>query len=349
MSRLENALALVEINSVSRNEAALASYVEAQLRTNPSLEVERVGDNVVARTTGMHATRLLVAGHLDTVPGDPTSAVIVGEQLRGLGSCDMKGSLAVMLEIAKDPTPRSLEVSWIFYAREEITHSESGLLELAQLRPDLLAADVAILAEPTGGVVEAGCQGSLHVNIELYGKRAHTARPFTGRNALHRLGNLLYRVASYEPRTVSIDGVEFTEQLQAVSVGGGVASNVVPDLANCTLNHRVAPDRSRDEAFQWLREFLGDALDDEDVIKITDWSPSAVPSLDNDRLRALIALTNQPARGKMGWTDVATFVELGVPATNYGAGDPLLAHRSDEYVSEGELDEFARVLTAWLS
>jgi succinyl-diaminopimelate desuccinylase len=349
VSRLENALTLVEIDSVSHNETELAGYIESQLRTNPSLEVERIGDNVVARTTGMHATRLLVAGHLDTVPGNPARATIKDEQLVGLGSCDMKGSLSVMLEIAKETTLRPLEVSWVFYAREEITHAESGLLELAQLRPDLLAADVALLAEPTGGVVEAGCQGSLRVNIELYGKRAHTARPFAGRNALHRLGFLLYRVASYEPRTVAIDGVAFTEQLQAVSVGGGVASNVVPDLANCVLNHRVAPDRSCDEAFQWLRDFLGDCLDDEDVIEVADWSPAAVPSLDNDRLRALVALTNQTPRGKMGWTDVATFVELGIPATNYGAGDPLLAHRSDEFVTRAELDEFARVLTAWLA
>lgn len=349
MSRLDDALRLVEIDSVSHNEAHLASHIESQLRTNPSLEVERIGDNVVARTTGMHATRVLVAGHLDTVPGDAASAIIKDEQLVGLGACDMKGSLAVMLDIAKELSTRPLEVTWIFYAREEITHAESGLLELAELRPDLLAADVALLAEPTGGVVEAGCQGSLRVNIELYGKRAHTARPFTGRNALHRLGALLYRVASYDPRTVAIDGVEFTEQLQAVSVGGGVASNVVPDLANCTLNHRVAPDRSRDEAFQWLREFVGDCLDEEDVIEIADWAPAAVPSLDNDRLRALVALTNQSARGKMGWTDVATFVDLGIPATNYGAGDPLLAHRSDEFVTEGELDEFARVLAAWLA
>jgi succinyl-diaminopimelate desuccinylase len=282
------------------------------------------------------------------VPGDAGEAQIVGDALRGLGASDMKGSLSVMLEIAKDPTPRSVEVSWVFYAREEIARTESGLLELAQLRPDLLEADVAILAEPTGGVVEAGCQGTMHVAVELNGKRAHTARPFAGRNALHRLGSLLHRIASYEPRTVSIDGVDFTEQLQAVSVGGGVALNVVPDLANCAINHRVAPDRTRDEAFSWLRGFLGDCLEDGDVIEVTDWAPSAAPSLENDHLRALVALTERMPRGKMGWTDVATFGELGVPATNYGAGDPLLAHRSDEFVTLSELDGFAQVLREWL-
>ena len=348
MSRLDEALTLVAIDSVSRNEAALASLVENQLRVNPSLDVERIGDNVVARTTGMHGTRLLVAGHLDTVPGDVGEALIVGSELRGLGACDMKGSLSVMLEMAKQSTSRSVEVSWVFYAREEIARAESGLLELAQLRPDLLRADVALLAEPTGGVVEAGCQGSLRVGVELNGKRAHTARPFAGRNALHRLGGLLYRIASYEPRTVSIDGVDFTEQLQAVSVGGGVAPNVVPDLANCTLNHRVAPDRTRDEAFSWLRGFLGGCLEEDDVMEVIDWAPAALPSLHNDHLRALVALTKQTPRGKMGWTDVATFAELGVPATNFGAGDPLLAHRSDEFVTLSELDGFAQVLREWL-
>jgi succinyl-diaminopimelate desuccinylase len=348
VSRLEGALALVSIDSVSGHEGLITSFVEEQLSTNPLLDVERVGDNVVARTTGHHATRLLVAGHTDTVPGDARDAVIAGDVLRGVGACDMKGSLSVMLEIAKDPTPRSVEVSWVFYAREEIARAESGLLELAQLRPDLLEADVAILAEPTGGVVEAGCQGSLRVGVELNGKRAHTARPFTGRNALHRLGNLLYRVAAYQPRTVTIDGVDFTEQLQAVSVGGGVAPNVVPDLANCTLNHRYAPDRTHDEAFSWMRGFLGDCLEDGDVLELIDWAPAAAPSLENDHLRALVTLSKRVPRGKMGWTDVATFAELGVPATNYGAGDPLLAHRSDEFVTLGELDVFAEVLREWL-
>jgi succinyl-diaminopimelate desuccinylase len=349
VSRLDEALALVIISSVSRHEAPLAGYVESLLRTSSELEVERIGDNVVARTTGRHATRLLVAGHLDTVPGDASDAKIVGDELRGVGACDMKGSLAVMVELALESAPRSVEVTWIFYAREEITRSESGLLEIAELRPDLLQGEVAILAEPTGGVVEAGCQGNMRIAVELRGVRAHTARPFTGRNALHRLGALLERVASYEPRTLVLDGVTYTEQLQAVSVEGGVAPNVVPDIAHCTLNYRVAPDRSRDEAFSWLGGFLGNLLEDEDSVSVVDWAPSAVPALSNDRLQSLIALTGQPARSKVGWTDVATFAELGVPATNFGAGDPLMAHRSNEYVTRDDLDEFARILGEWLA
>ncbi len=349
MSRLDDAYALVAIDSVSRAEAALAHHVALVLQQNPALDVERIGDNVVARTTGHHATRLLVAGHLDTVPGDASAAAIVGDELRGLGACDMKGSLAVMLELAALPTPRSVEVTWVFYAREEISRSDSGLLEIAQLRPDLLDADAVVLAEPTGGRVEAGCQGTLRVSVEMAGARAHTARPFTGRNAIHRLGDVITRVASYEPRAATLDAIIFTEQLQVVDIFGGVAPNVVPDRAGCTLNHRVAPDRTKEEAFAALESFLADFIEEGDVIEVTDWAPPAVPSLTNDRLAALVTLSGHGARGKVGWTDVATFAELGIPATNFGAGDPLLAHRSDEFVTLKELDDFAEALRAWLS
>ncbi|MHB8380561.1 MAG: succinyl-diaminopimelate desuccinylase [Acidimicrobiales bacterium] len=349
MSRLEEALELVSIGSVSRDEAALAAHVEARLRASSSLDVERVGDNVVARSIGHHRTRVLVAGHLDTVPGDARQAVIVGDELRGVGACDMKGSLAVMLALATDPTPRSLEVTWVFYAREEITRSESGLSEIAVLRPDLLVGDVALLAEPTAGVVEAGCQGTMKVGVELTGRRAHAARPFTGRNAIHRLAGLIERVVSYEPRVVDIEGVRYTEQLQAVGVEGGVAANVVPDAATLTINHRVAPDRSKEQAASWLREFLGASLEHGDTFTVLDWAPGALPSLGNERLGALVRLTGQPAQGKVGWTDVATFQELAIPATNFGAGDPLLAHRSDEFVTLNELTRFEDVLREWLA
>jgi len=349
VSRLDDALTLVSISSVSRDEAALAAYVETELRASSTLEVERVGDNVVARTTGHHAARVVVAGHLDTVPGDARQSTIVNGQLRGVGACDMKGSLAVMLALAIDPTPRSLEVTWIFYAREEISRSESGLSEIAELRPDLLQGDVALLAEPTGGVVEAGCQGSLKVSVELAGRRAHTARPFAGRNAIHRMADVIRRVANYEPRVVDIDGVRFTEQLQAVSAHGGVAANVVPDVATLTINHRVAPDRSKEEAASWLREYLGASLEEGDSFSVLDWAPGAFPSLGNERLGALVGLTGQPAKGKVGWTDVATFQELAIPATNFGAGDPLLAHRSDEFVTLDELTRFEDVLRKWLA
>ncbi|HEY5303120.1 MAG TPA: succinyl-diaminopimelate desuccinylase [Acidimicrobiales bacterium] len=349
MISLNDVLALVAINSVSRNEGELAAFVYERLVNNPALDVERIGDNIVARTTGHHGTRLLVAGHLDTVPGDVSLARIEGEVLHGLGSCDMKASVAVMLDLALDPSPRAVEVTWVFYAREEIARTESGLLEIGELRPDLLVADAAVLAEPTGGRVEAGCQGTLRVRVSLRGTRAHTARPFMGRNAIHRMGDLLSFVALYEPRDVEIDGVVFTEQLQAVSVEGGVAPNVVPDAATCVLNHRVAPDRRRDEAVAWLRSYLGELLGEEDQLDVLDWSPSARPVLDNAHLARLVELSATPPRAKVGWTDVATFHELGIPATNFGAGDPVLAHHSDELVTLTEIDAFASVMRDWLS
>lgn len=349
MSRLDDALTLVSVDSVSRSESTLAGIIATRLQANRLLDVERVGDNVVARTTGHHATRLLVAGHIDTVPGDVNDAVIEGDQLRGLGACDMKGSLSVMLELALDPSPRSVEVTWVFYAREEITRSESGLLEIAELRPGLLDCDAVVLAEPTGGVVEAGCQGTLRVSVELTGVRAHSARPFVGRNAIHRMGALINRVAAYVPRTATVDGIDYVEQLQVVAVGGGVAPNVVPDSASCTLNHRVAPDRTKDEAVTWLVDYLGDSIESGDVVNVVDWAPSAPPALTNERIASLVALTGESARGKVGWTDVATFVAIGVPATNFGAGDPLLAHRSDEFVTLRQLDNFAHVLRQWLN
>ena len=348
MTSLEEVMELVAIDSVSGNEDRLAALVYQRLLLNENLDVERIGDNVVARTRGHHSARVLVAGHLDTVPGDVARAAIVGDTLHGLGACDMKGSLAGMLTLALDNTPLATEVTWVFYAREEVSRPESGLLEIAELRPDLLVADVAVLAEPTGGRVEAGCQGTLRVKITLQGRRAHTARPFTGRNAIHRLGDLLSFVASYEPREVALDGVTYVEQLQAVSVEGGIAANVVPDAASCLLNHRVAPDRSRDQAVEWLKGFLGDLLEESDHLEVADWSPSARPELSNVHLARLVELSGQSPRAKVGWTDVSTFHERGIPATNFGAGDPLLAHRSDEFVTSHEVETFVTILGSWL-
>jgi succinyl-diaminopimelate desuccinylase len=347
VSQLADVLRLVQIDSVSGREAALADHVESVLRDTAALEVVRVGDNVVARTTGHLATRVIVAGHLDTVPGDPAAARIDADVLTGLGACDMKGSLAAMLAVASGPVTSS-EVTWIFYAREEVSRAESGLLELAFARPDLLEGDVAILAEPTAGAVEAGCQGTLRVRIDVHGARAHTARPFTGRNAIHRAAAIITRVANYEPRHVALDGVEFVEQLQVVFVEGGVAANVVPDAASFTINHRVAPDRTPDEAADWLRSYVSDLLEEGDEFVVVDGAPGAPPLLTNEKLRELVELTGVAPRAKFGWTDVATFHERGVPATNFGAGDPLLAHRSDESLALGELEDFERVLREWL-
>lgn len=333
---------------MSGRESAIADYVVARLSTNPRLDVERVGDNVVARTTGSHATRLILAGHLDTVPGEPGLAHIEGDVLTGLGACDMKGSLSVMVDLASVDAPHRTELTWVFYAREEVARSESGLRELIELRPDLLIGDAAVLGEPTGGIVEVGCQGTLRAAVTMVGVRAHTARPFMGINAVHRLGAVINRVAEYVPRVAAIGGVEFTEQMQVVMVDGGVAGNVVPDVARCVINYRFAPDRSHADAEAALRSFLAPVIGAEDTVEVQDWAPAAAPGLEVAWLEGLASLSGSAARAKVGWTDVATFNELGVPAVNFGAGDPLLAHHPDERVTESELNEFARTLAAWI-
>ncbi|MEI8126555.1 MAG: succinyl-diaminopimelate desuccinylase [Actinomycetota bacterium] len=349
MTLLEAAHDLVVINSVSRNEKEIADFVEQRLRLAGHLSVTRIGDNVVASSTGSRMKRVLIAGHLDTVPGNPERVELTSERLIGLGACDMKGSLAVMLAQAQESDQRRVETSWIFYAREEISRAESGLLEIAAARPDLLRGDVAIVAEPTGGTIEAGCQGSMRVKIEVSGARAHTARPWTGVNAIHRLGQILEVVSRYEPLSVMVDGLEFQEQLQAVLVEGGVASNVVPDYSSVTLNYRVAPGRDEDEATNHLTEMLQSVLHEGDVVTVLDWAPPAQPHLANEEISRLLPLVALPARAKVGWTDVATFAQLGIPAVNFGAGDPLLAHRSDEYVTESELADFDRTLRDYLN
>ena len=338
---------LMAVSSVSGDEAAIAALVEDRLRAVSWLSVDRVGDNVVARTTLSRPHRLVVAGHLDTVPpGDNERPRMDGDIVWGVGASDMKGGLAVMLELAATMREPALDVTWCFYAREEIDRDRSGLLELWQDRPELLAGDAAVLGEPTNGLVEAGCQGTLRVRITLHGVRAHSARPFTGRNAIHRLAPLLQRVADWPGREVTLDGCRYAEQLQVVGVEGGVASNVVPDRARVTLNHRYAPDRQWAEAEAILHELLDPTLElgDGDTWELLDAGDGAPPSLGHPLLKALVEKSGAPPKAKVGWTDVASFWAHGVPAANFGPGDPLLAHHPDERVARSQLDRTRTVL-----
>jgi succinyl-diaminopimelate desuccinylase len=342
---------LVAIASVSHHETALADRVEADLRAAPHLEVLRFEDTVVARTTLGRSRRVVLAGHLDTVPPfDDRAARLDGDTLWGLGSVDMKGGLAMLLDLATTiPTP-ALDVTYVLYACEEVARRHNGLAWLAATNPDLLIADAAVLAEPTAGVVEAGCQGTMRAVVSVAGRRAHTARPWMGVNAVHRLAPVLVALGRYEPRRVVLDGCEYTEQLQAVAIEGGVAGNVVPDAATVTLNYRFAPLGDVDAAEQTLRDLLDAEIDRSagDGLEIVDAASGAPPALDHPLLGSLVAASGAPPRAKVGWTDVATFAEIGVPATNFGPGDPLLAHTPDEHVSRGELERARDVLAALL-
>jgi succinyl-diaminopimelate desuccinylase len=334
--------------SVSGDERAIADDIDATLREVRNLEVTRIGDNVVARTTGARPHRVLVAGHLDTVPGDQGVLVADG-RVTGLGACDMKGSLAVMVALATSGLAFGSELTWVFYAREEIPRVHSGLLEIDAARPELLDGDVALLCEPTSTCVEAGCQGVVRLRLELRGERAHTARPWRGRNAIHRLAGPIAATAAYVPRVVDLDGVTFTEQLQAVDVTGGVSGNVVPDVATLTLSYRVAPDRLAADATAELSELLAPFVEDGDAIEVLDEVDPAPPHLGDPVLARLVELSGVPPRAKLGYTDVAHFAARGVPAANFGAGDPELAHHRGEFVPVVELQRCFDVLAALLA
>lgn len=336
---LEATAGLVEIPSPSRDEQVLVAHLEQRLAPCPWLEVVRVGDNLVARTGLGRERRVVLAGHTDTVPAhDDQDTRIEGDRLYGLGSADMKGGLAVMLELATTVVEPAVDVTYIFYAREEIDAVESGLGELIAQRPDLVVGDLALVGEPTSAKLEAGCQGTLRVEIVLAGLRAHTARPWMGRNAIHRLAGLVGAIDSAALRSPVIAGCEFRESLQAVGVSGGVAGNVVPDRAELVVNHRFAPDRSVDEAFSYVMEVIGPWIDDSDTVEIVDSAPGAMPALDDEVLASFVERNSLEVVSKLGWTDVARFAELGIPAANFGPGDPLLAHTPDEFLERAPLE-----------
>jgi succinyl-diaminopimelate desuccinylase len=330
---------LVAIPSVSFEERPLVDHLEAALRRVGWLQTERVGDNLVARTALGRRQRVILAGHTDTVaPNGNERPRVEADRLYGIGATDMKGGLAVMLELATSLAAPEVDVSFVFYAREEVASAHSGLKEIAAARPDLLEGDVALLGEPTLGALEAGCQGSLRLRVRLRGERAHTARPWMGRNAIHRLGALLTAVDAYEERCPDLQGCQFREALQAVAVEGGVAGNVVPDRVEVTLNHRFAPDRSAQQAEAHVREVIAMSLEEGDEIEVVDVAHPAAPSLDHPLIAALVARNGLPVRAKLGWTDVAFFAQRGVPAANFGPGDATIAHTADEYVERADLE-----------
>lgn len=336
---------LVAVPSESHHEAELVDHLEAELGAVPWLVTERVGDNLVTRTTLGRSTRILLAGHTDTVPAnDNATPRIDGDTLWGLGATDMKAGLAVMVELARTVAEPAVDVTYVFYAGEEVETVHNGLGHLFRDRPDLMAADVALLGEPTDATIEAGCQGTMRLHVTLHGVRAHTARPWMGRNAVHRLGRLLAAVDAHPTREPDIDGCRFREALQAVAVDGGVAGNVVPDLATVALNHRFAPDRTAAEAEAAVRAVLAPALEAADEVEVVDLAGGAAPSLDHPILVALVGRNQLPVSAKLGWTDVARFAEHGVPATNFGPGDALIAHTAEERVDRAPIDRCYGVL-----
>jgi succinyl-diaminopimelate desuccinylase len=335
---------LVNIESVSGDEQAIADAVETALRTLSHLDVQRVGNTVVARTDRGRPERVVIAGHLDTVPLNANLPARRDEaRLHGLGACDMKGGVAVALRIAAGLPDANRDLTFLFYDCEEVEAERNGLYQLAKCDPALLEADFAILMEPSDGLVEAGCQGSLRVDVTSRGERAHSARSWMGHNAIHAAAEVLARLNAYEPRRPVIDGLEYHEGLNAVFVSGGVAGNVLPDRCTVSVNYRFAPDRSVEEARAHVQEVFEGF-----EVEVRDAAPAAMPGLSVPAAAAFVEAVGGVVKPKFGWTDVARFSALGIPAVNFGPGDPHLAHKQDEFVPVDQIVSVERAVRTWL-
>jgi succinyl-diaminopimelate desuccinylase len=342
--------ALVAVPSVHPAEGDLAGALEARLRARaPALAVERVGNTVVARTALGRGRRVVLGGHLDTVPAaDNSEPTIDADGVAGLGAADMKGSVAVLLGLAERAHHAAHDVTFLLYDGEEVDESRNGLRRLFAEHADLVACDLAVLLEPTGVWVEAGCQGTLHVRATVRGARAHTARPWTGRNAVHAAVPILDRLVAYEAETVDVDGLAYREALQVVEVTAGIRPNVVPDECRIVVNRRFSPARTSQEA---VAETVA-LLDGADEVEVLNESPAAAPNLGDplvaDFVESLGRTVGARVRPKLGWTDVARFAAHGIPALNFGAGDPELAHTPGERVERAELEAVRDGLAAFL-
>lgn len=341
--------ALVDVESVSGNEGRLADLVEQALQGCPSLTLARDGNVVIARTDRGLAKRVVLAGHLDTVPvADNVPSRRVDGVLYGCGTTDMKSGVAVMLRVARlvgaaELDPR-VDLTWVFYDCEEVEAVRNGLGRMARTDPAPLTGDLAVLLEPTGGVVEGGCQGTLRVSVAVTGVRAHSARSWLGVNAIHAAAPVLDRLARYEPRQIEVDGLAYREGLNAVGISGGVAGNVVPDVCTVTVNYRFAPDRSEEQALAHVRVVF-----DGFAVEVTDSAPGARPGLQSPVAAEFIAAVGGQPRAKLGWTDVARFGVLGIPALNFGPGDPNLAHKPEEHVELQQVLDAEAALVRFLS
>jgi succinyl-diaminopimelate desuccinylase len=340
---------ICDIESVSGNETALADAIEAALSGFPHLEVIRDGDAIVARTNLGRGKRVVIAGHIDTVPVADNLPVkflqFEREQvLWGRGTVDMKAGVAVQLKLAATINEPNVDVTWVFYDHEEVEASLNGLGRIARTRPELLEAQFAVLCEPSSAQVEGGCNGTMRVDVRTSGVKAHSARPWMGENAIHKAAEVLTRLANNEPAEVEVDGLVYRESLNAVLIGGGIATNVIPDASVITVNYRFAPSKSAADAEAYLREFFaGFELD------VIDSAEGARPGLDLPEAAAFVAATGGTPKPKYGWTDVARFSALGIPAVNFGPGDPNKAHADDENVPVSQIYACESALRAWLT
>lgn len=335
------AAALIDIPSESHHEHEIADALHAALDDRPHLRVRRSGNALVAE---VGEPRIVIAGHLDTVPAAGNLPHrLEGDRLFGLGSVDMKGGLAIAAKLAHDVAKPHTGVRFIFYDCEEVAAVHNGLARLATEDESILRADLAIVMEPSNGVVEGGCQGTIRAEVRAEGERAHSARSWRGKNAIHGAAEVLVRLDGYQPREPLVDGLRYREGLNAVGIRGGIAGNVIPDECIVTINYRFAPDRSVPQAIDHVREvFVG--FD----VTVVDEAPGARPGLDQPFVQQFVESLGTRVEPKYGWTDVARFSQAGTPALNFGPGDPALAHTVDENVPIEQIELVFASLRGWL-
>jgi succinyl-diaminopimelate desuccinylase len=335
---------LCDMESVSGDEAAVADAIVEALAGLPHLEVIRNGDAVVARTNLGRERRVVIAGHIDTVPiNNNLPTRLEDGVLWGRGTVDMKAGVAVQLVLAAELAEPDVDLTWIWYDNEEVDSSRNGLGRLARETPELLLGDFAILGEPTSAAIEGGCNGTARIEVRTHGVRAHSARSWVGHNAIHDLAPILAILADYTSHDIEVDGLVYKEGLNAVAISGGVAGNVIPDAASVVINFRFAPSRSGAEAIAHLEQVFSGY-----EVTVTDLAEGARPGLDDPLAQGFVAAVGGEAKPKYGWTDVARFSALGIPAVNYGPGDPIRAHADDERVDVAEIEACERGLRAWL-
>lgn len=342
---------LCDIESVSHDEGAIADAVEAALAPLEHLEVIRRGNTVIARTDLGREERVVLAGHIDTVPltTDPANLPTRREErggvevLWGRGTVDMKGGVAVQLKAALVPEP-SRDITFLFYEAEEVDAVYNGLQLLAESDPGLLAADFAVLLEPTNAAVEGGCKGTMRVEVVLKGIAGHSARPWNGHNAIHDAHEVLAALAAHEEQTVTVDGLDYHEALQAVGISGGIAGNVIPDTCSVLINYRFSPDKDTEAALAYVQTVLPGR-----ELHLRDVAEGARPGLDLPAAQSFVAALDVPVGPKEGWTDVARFASLGIPAVNFGPGDPNLAHHDDERCPVEQIVTAESAVLRWLA
>ena len=373
---------IMNVFSVSDEEGPLTDAVEAFLKRQPHLTVRRHGDTLVASTAFGREHRVILAGHLDTVPvidnfppkwlepGDPliredVAAAHPGERvIWGRGATDMKGSDAVMLYLAATLTDPKVDLTFVFYDHEEVAAEKNGLRKVVEAHPDWISGDFAIIGEPTDCGIEGGCNGTMRFDVITHGIAAHSARAWMGKNAIHAAAEILNRLNAYENSAIEVDGLTYQEGLNATLISGGKGTNVIPDECRVHVNYRFAPDKSLAEAKALMigADAGAELGNGEHVatggvfegfgIEMKDESPSARPGLTSPLAQSLVELvrerTGREPLAKLGWTDVARFSMLGIPAVNLGAGSPLLAHKHDEQLPESDLLLMANLLEDWL-